>query len=165
MNIYLTGIMGCGKTTLGKLLAEKCQRSFLDLDAYIVQREGRSIQEIFDSAGEEGFRECETAALAAVKGNCIVATGGGAPLREENARIMRENGAVCFIFRPVADILADIDADARPLIRDDPQRLYAIYEARKAIYLERADVAFDNYGPAEEAVERLYMALRAKKLL
>ena len=95
-HIFLIGMMGCGKSTIGKLLSRQLSCSFVDLDEEIVRYEGRSIPEIFADAGDAGFRLCETSALQCVidEAPCVVATGGGIVTREENIQLMRETGQI-----------------------------------------------------------------------
>ena len=95
-SIFLIGMMGCGKSTIAKLLAAKLSCPALDLDEDIISFEGRSIPDIFADVGEAGFRHCETAALHCVidEAPCVVATGGGIVTREENIALMRKAGLV-----------------------------------------------------------------------
>lgn len=96
--IFLCGFMGCGKSTVGKILAKKMGCQCVDLDKYIEDTAGMRIPEIFDKYGEEHFRKLETEALAAfaVIGG-VVATGGGALLSEENGKVAKRSGMVVFI--------------------------------------------------------------------
>ena len=101
MNIVLCGVMGCGKSTVGKLLSEKLGRELLDTDSEIVKADGRAIPEIFEKKGEPFFRALETDACkntgkALAK---IIATGGGAVIREENVDMLKANGRLIFIDR------------------------------------------------------------------
>jgi shikimate kinase len=98
-NIYLIGMMGSGKTVTGKALASLLGDAFVDLDAEIQGREGRSIAEIFAGSGEAYFRDVESSVLEQVasKKRQVVATGGGIVLREQNARRMRETGRVVLL--------------------------------------------------------------------
>ena len=101
-HLFLIGMMGCGKSTLGALLSRELRAPLLDLDAEIERFEGRSIPAIFADVGDAGFRIAETAALRRACGGspCIVATGGGIVTREENILLMRESGLVVFLCRP-----------------------------------------------------------------
>ena len=98
-NIFLTGFMGAGKTTVGHLLAKMIGRPFYDLDSLIVDKEQRSIKEIFQTDGEEYFRNCETDILSGLKkeNNAVYATGGGIVLRAENRALMRSRGRIIFL--------------------------------------------------------------------
>ena len=96
--IFLCGFMGCGKSTVGKILAKKMGCQCVDLDKYIEVTAGMSIPEIFDKYGEEHFRKLETEALAAFADiGGVVATGGGALLSEENGKVAKRSGMVVFI--------------------------------------------------------------------
>ena len=93
MTIYLCGFMGCGKSTIGKLLAQKTGLKFTDLDDYIEKTEKMSIPEIFASKGESYFREKEAKAVKDLSAeNSVVACGGGTIINDNSARIARENG-------------------------------------------------------------------------
>ena len=96
--IFLCGFMGCGKSTVGKILAKKMGCQCVDLDKYIEGTAGMSIPEIFDKYGEEHFRKLETEALAAFADiGGVVATGGGALLSEQNGEVAKKSGMVVFI--------------------------------------------------------------------
>ena len=100
-NIILIGMMGCGKTTCGRLLARRLGRELVDTDALIVEREGRSIPDIFAQSGEDYFRarEVEAAGELARQEGLIVACGGGLPLRPAAMDPLRETGTVSFLAR------------------------------------------------------------------
>ena len=145
-NIYITGMMGCGKTTLGKELAKAAGRPFVDLDDEIVRRAGKSIPEIFAEEGEEAFRQRETEALRALseRENLIVACGGGTILREENVALMRETGRVLLNDRPLSRILSDITYDGRPVIAGGEEKLRRVYAERYTLYRKTCDVRLEN---------------------
>jgi len=98
-NVFLTGFMGAGKSTVGRLLAELLHCPFVDLDEIIVQREQRTIAAIFSEFGEDYFRDCETAVLHELdpQQTAVFATGGGIVMREENRRIMRKLGKIIYL--------------------------------------------------------------------
>lgn len=135
-NIVLVGMPGCGKSTLGKLIAERLGRKFVDCDAEIVKAAGTSIPDIFANEGEEGFRTRESAVLADIckESGLVVATGGGAVTRERNLPLMHQNGTVLFL-----DIKPDaLPTDGRPLSqKKTPAVLYA---ERLPLYRAAADV-------------------------
>lgn len=161
MNIYLTGIMGCGKTTLGCLTAQILGMPFLDLDEAIVDLAGKSIPDIFQEGGEALFRKQETEALRAVskRHGQLVATGGGILLRRENIRIMEDSGIICWIQRELTDILGDLDASGRPMLGGDPARLAGVYQERLPLYQSTAQLVFLNHGEPEEAALHLSQLL------
>ena len=101
--VLLIGMMGCGKSTVGRLLAERMHLPLIDLDEEIARAAGKTIPEIFAQEGEAGFRARETAALerALARGDGVIATGGGIVTRAENIRMMREKGVVVWLCRPL----------------------------------------------------------------
>lgn len=137
--IFLCGFMGCGKTTVGKILAKRLKCRCIDLDDYIEQQEGMTIPEIFEKKGEPYFRQLETEALAAFKDiGGVVATGGGALLSELNGETAMNAGMVVFI-----------DTDFRTCyerIKDDPHRPIAASSTR-----EQLKERFDDRKPKYEA--------------
>ncbi len=157
MNIYLTGMMGCGKTTLGGLLAEMMDARFIDLDAEIEKSQGKSISQIFAERGEGDFREIETNMLreTAKETGCVVACGGGIVLFDRNVDIMKRTGKIYFIDRSPEDILAHIDMSGRPVLKGGQQKFTVVYKKRLPVYQKTADVIFKNYGTPMEAAMRL----------
>lgn len=114
-NIVLTGMPGSGKSTVGKALAAQLNRPFLDTDVLVVMAEGRAIADIFADVGEEGFREIESRVIrevAAAHTGCVIATGGGAILRDDNVRALKRTGRLYFLDRALEALLPTED---RPL--------------------------------------------------
>lgn len=136
-NIVLTGMPGAGKSTVGKMLAQKLDRTFIDTDEEIVRREGCSIPEIFSSRGEAAFRQMEvkTAQELMEKAHCVIATGGGFLLDPVCERAMKAYGTVFFLNRDPSGIRP---TDDRPLA-DDPEKIAALYRQRLPRYQELAD--------------------------
>lgn len=99
MNIILVGFMACGKSSVGRYLAEKTGMTVVDLDNVIVEKAGMSIPEIFETVGEKAFRDLESycVSLTASMDNCIISTGGGAILREQNREALKKNGFVVWL--------------------------------------------------------------------
>lgn len=157
MNLYLTGIMGCGKTSAGRLAAGILEASFIDLDAEIEKRESMPIGEIFNLHGEEYFRDLETEALRDIseKSGLVVSTGGGIILRDENIEIMHQTGKIIWIERPVDLILTCVDASVRPLIASNPEKLNQIYAQRRPLYGKYADAVVQNNGFLEDAAKEI----------
>lgn len=145
-NLVLVGMPGCGKTTVGRELAALSGRPLIDLDGEIVRRVGRSIPDIFREEGEEAFRELESQVLAQVcaQSGQIVATGGGAVLREDNRAALRRTGRVYFLRRDL-DLLP---RDGRPLSQKGS--LEEMYRARRPLYQAAADAVIDNSVSPEE---------------
>ncbi len=151
LNAVLIGMPGCGKSTVGRALAARMGRPFVDCDGEIERRAGKPIPEIFARDGEAAFRELEAAVIADVcreKGR-VIATGGGAVLRGENVRAMRQNGAVLLLERDIASL----SMDGRPLSRS-LDALREMRQVRGPLYCAAADAAIDNNAAPEDAVAR-----------
>lgn len=146
MTIYLCGFMGCGKSTTGKLLAQKAGLKFTDLDDYIEEKEGMSIPEIFSQKGEPYFREREAQAVKELSAeNSVVACGGGTIINDNSARIARENGTVFFLDIPFETCYDRIKDDAhRPLVANNTkEQLHEIFSKRHDIYMKNSTLAID----------------------
>ncbi len=145
-NIILIGPMGSGKSTIGKILANKLHREFRDSDHFIEEKTGVDIGLIFDIEGESGFRDRESNALIELLGHNsqVVATGGGSVLRKENQALLISCGYIIFLDITVNQQLQRLRRDKkRPLLQiDNPRRrLETLFEERRPIYLEIADLA------------------------
>ncbi len=148
-NIVLIGMPGCGKTTVGKILAEKLGREFIDTDE-IISKENGDITDIFAKMGESGFRDIETDVVkrvSALQGK-VIATGGGAVLRQENIDFLKLNSKIYFIDRPLDKI---IPTDDRPLSKDR-ESLEKRYNERYEIYCKVSDKLINSKISAEETV-------------
>ncbi|MCM1157061.1 MAG: AAA family ATPase [Bacteroidales bacterium] len=161
-NVVLIGFMGSGKTTFGKALAKRLGMEFLDTDAYIEKKAGKRIADIFDSEGEAAFRKLETEVLADLRDNVkntVLATGGGMPLRAENARLLKEIGKVCYLTAAPQVIYERIKGNTdRPLLQgDNPYgKICELMKERKPKYQMAADVAVDtDTNDLEEIVAEL----------
>lgn len=145
-NIYLTGIMSCGKTVKGKRVARTLGWEFIDADEYIEKISGRTVKQLF-AEGEHVFRKWESKAMyeLSLRKNIVVATGGGAILKDENVSAMKLSGIIVLIERNIEDILNGINTDTRPLLKDGKEKLVSIYEARKDRYYATCDVAVKSY--------------------
>ncbi|MEN9756509.1 MAG: hypothetical protein RLZZ384_909 [Pseudomonadota bacterium] len=148
-NIYLVGLMGAGKTTIGRQLARTLKIPFYDSDKAIEERTGVDIPTIFEFEGEEGFRNREQKMLqqlTEIKG-IVMATGGGAVLREENRKLLSENGFVIYLHCDVDKLLERTRRDSqRPLLntQDPKERLESLFEQRKPLYTSIADFTIDT---------------------
>jgi len=158
--IYLVGFMGSGKSTVGRALAEELGWSFFDLDQEIEDREGVTISDLFESRGEEAFREMEAAALrnrvrAVEKGRPqVIALGGGAFCREENFSLTSNNGITIWLDCPIEVIAERIAQEThRPLARD-PERMRSLFEQRQPAYA-RADYRIEARDQPNEVVSRI----------
>lgn len=163
-NIIFIGLMGAGKTTLGKHIAQLFNRPFYDSDHEIVRCSGVSVPTIFELEGEEGFRNRETAMLHKLseQDNIVLSTGGGAVLREENRRCLRKNGTVVYLHTSPEILLERTRHDTnRPLLRvgDPLGKLQELYQKRDSIYRKTAHLVIesDNY---QQTVNRLLNALK-----
>jgi len=139
----LIGLMGCGKTSIGKLLSKELGLKLVDLDHYIVEKAGKTIPEIFAEQGEEGFRDLESEALAEVIGQPVVlSTGGGAVMRAENRALMEAHAPVIWLKSSLEFLANRIQGDKnRPLIvgRDALTTLQQLAEIRYPYYTQCAD--------------------------
>ena len=146
-NIVLTGMPGSGKSTVGRILARDMDREFVDVDTEIIRLAKLPISEIFARKGEAYFRDLESQAIAALsqRTGLVIATGGGAILREENVRHLRQNGRLYFLDRPIENILP---SDDRPLSRDR-EALQQRYEERYTRYTVTADTRIPVEGSAD----------------
>jgi shikimate kinase len=148
-SLILVGMMGAGKTTVGRLLARRLKRSFYDSDEQIERRCGVRIPVIFEIEGEAGFRARETQVIAELCAlqNAVLATGGGAVLAEENRRAIAARGAVVYLHARPPHLWQRVRHDRnRPLLATaDPQkRLEELYAERDPLYREVADLVIDT---------------------
>ena len=148
MNIYLIGMMGSGKSTVGKTLSEKMHKPFIDLDSEIEKGTGKNISEIFDTDGEEQFRKMETKQLKQYS-ESIVACGGGIILKDENREFINENGATILLTASMEELSHRLsDSNNRPLLADDntEKALTKLWLERQLHYLNTADFTIETDG-------------------
>ena len=148
-NIYLVGLMGAGKTTVGRQLAKRLGRKFYDSDHEIVERTGVPIPTIFEIEGEDGFRrrEIQTIQELTAERGVVVATGGGAVLRQENRQRLHETGWVVYLDVPPLQLYERTKHDRnRPLLQvEDPlARLESLYIQRDPLYRETAHLVVNG---------------------
>ncbi|MGA0582996.1 MAG: shikimate kinase [Castellaniella sp.] len=162
--IFLVGMMGVGKTTIGRQLAAALGRDFVDLDQAIEARCGVRVATIFDIEGEAGFRRRETAALDEYtrRPGLVLATGGGAVMAEANRRMLSERGCVVYLRAGVDELYRRVARDrSRPMLRaDDPrQRIVDLLAQREPLYESVADVTLDTGDQPIVQVLRNLLAL------
>ena len=152
MNIYLIGMMGSGKSTLGKTLSEEIQKPFVDLDSEIEKAAGKSISEIFDIDGEKQFREMETKQLKQYS-ESIIACGGGIVLNNANRQFINENGIAILLLATMGELTQRLSAsNNRPLLADDnmEEALTKLWMERLIDYLDTADFSIETNGKTPE---------------
>ena len=154
-NIVLIGMPGCGKTTIGTLLAEKLGRTLADADEKIIALAGKSIPEIFSQDGEAVFRNWETQALDELgkQSGLVIATGGGCVTQKRNYPLLHQNGYLVWLERDCSVL----PTDGRPLSQAND--LGKMYAARKPLYEAFADIRVENTGTPAETVQKILDAL------
>lgn len=157
----LVGYMGSGKSTIGKKLAEKLECPFVDTDEYIVEKERMTINEIFETKGEEYFRNLETKVIGEIADKypkCILSTGGGMPVREENRRALKNIGKVYYL-RTNADIIYDRvkNSSDRPLLQGDNlyDKICNMLNTREPLYFMASDYVIDVNDSISNIVEKI----------
>ena len=153
-NILLIGMPSCGKTSMGKMLAEKLKRDFYDTDKLIEVEEGKTIPEIFEEKGEIYFRNLESKIIKSLskKNGIVIATGGGTPIREENRDYISQNSLVIYLNRD----LENLETSGRPLSKN-LENLKRLYEERKEIYEGLANIEIDVI---EDKIKNLDLILK-----
>lgn len=148
-NIILVGLMGAGKSTIGRYLARRQNRAFYDSDAVIVERTGVPIPTIFEFEGEEGFRDREEQVIEDLcnYNNIVLATGGGSVIREINRKRLKKSGTVVYLRSSADTLFSRISHDKnRPLMQtEDPlQTLKDLLKTREPYYMEIADIVVNT---------------------
>ncbi len=156
-NVFLVGMMGAGKTTVGKALAQRLGRAFVDTDRELVERTGVPVATIFEIEGEAGFRRRESALLAELGARCgqVIATGGGAVLAEENRHVMRRDGIVVYLRARLDNLWERTRHDtARPLLATpDPRATLArLLDERDPLYRQAAHIVVDSASQSAAAL-------------
>ena len=154
-NIVLIGMPGCGKSTIGTLLAEKLGRTLADVDEKIISLAGKSIPDIFAQDGEPTFRDWETQALTELgkQSGLVIATGGGCVTQKRNSPLLHQNGYLVWLERDCSVL----PTDGRPLSQAND--LGKMYAARKPLYEAFADIRVENTGTPAETVQKILDAL------
>jgi shikimate kinase len=142
--------MGAGKTTVGKLLAEKLSLRFIDTDELIEKKAGMPVSEIFKTYGEDRFRDMETEVLKDVvsEGNVVVSSGGGIVVREDNREVLKNGAFVVYLKADATEILSRVSSERgkRPLLNvDDPQaEIERLLKIRQPLYENVSDIIVDT---------------------
>ncbi len=164
-NIVLIGMPASGKSTIGKLLAQKINYEYYDADKYLERKEKRKISNIFAENGESYFRDLETKYLKKLsyKNKLIISTGGGAVKRDENMEALKKKGIIVFLSRKVEDIAKE-NHENRPLLKDI-SNIEKLYSERIALYKKYADITIENNDTLFNVTDRLYRTLKENKLI
>lgn len=155
-NIVFIGLPGCGKTSIGKIIAKRLLLPFYDVDEYIEEKEEKLVKEIFIQ-GEDYFRKLESQAIKEISENCpsVISTGGGSVKVPYNMETLQKNSMVFFINRPLENIIQDIDISTRPLLADDVTKLYNLYEERYHLYKKYCDIEVLNDIDFQSVVDKI----------
>jgi len=156
-NIILIGMPGCGKSTIGSKIAKALERPFYDTDALIEERAGKPIPQIFAEDGEQHFRLLETKVLAEVSAlsGVVISTGGGIIKRQENHSLLRQNGLIIFVDRPIQKL----STNGRPL-SSSLDAVAKLHEERLPIYRMLADYTLDNSGKIEQSISEIMRIIK-----
>ena len=156
-NIVLIGMMGCGRTTVGRLLAHQLGRELVDTDALIEERAGRSIPELFARDGEAYFRALELALCRELSGRqgLVIACGGGLPTQDEAMAALKENGLVFWLDRDPGETYDGLDVSGRPLAQGGREDFLQRYERRSPVYRRWADYVIPCGDGPQWAAERV----------
>lgn len=154
-NIILIGMPGCGKSSIGKIIAQQCNREFADCDEQIEIFAKKSIRQIFEESGEDGFRKIETEVLSRLckKSGLVISTGGGCVTQKQNYDILHQNGVIVWVERDIG-LLTD---ENRPL--SEKFGVETLYKQRKKMYADFADAAVSNNGAVFDAVNKIMEAV------
>jgi shikimate kinase len=163
-SIALIGFMGTGKTAVGKLLAEKLGKAFVELDAEIEKKACKTIADIFRDEGEGRFREMETEVTTSHSGqkNVVIACGGGMVLNNINIFRLRQECVIVCLSAALPDILKRTAGDGRPLLNvpDREKRIKELFKSRRPLYEQAADINIDTSGiDAPGVVTKIISAL------
>ena len=164
-HIFLIGMQGCGKSSLGKRVARETGLSFADTDAMVAGSAGGTVNDFFAQYGEDVFRRAETGALALLTRArpMMISTGGGTVMNPVNRHIMRAWGTIVLIDRPLEEILTDIKLDRRPTLRDGGlEEVERVYHERIQVYRDLADIVVRNDQGYHMAVYTLSRLVRER---
>jgi shikimate kinase len=155
-NIYLIGMPGCGKSTIGKIISKRLKLKHIDADEYLENKYSQTIPNIFSLYGEDDFRKKESIVIEELSkmNNLLVSTGGGVVVKDRNKEIMKNSGAVVFIDTTPDNILKNSSLSGRPLLKDK-NRIYEIYKSRIDLYKDFADIVIDNNSSIDTAANEI----------
>lgn len=154
--LILTGFMGSGKSTLGKMLSSRLKFPFYDTDALIEKKQGRKIEKIFEDNGEDCFRSMEEECIRELLSGpeeCVVSTGGGAVLKEENRKILKKSGTVFYLKAGPELLYGRLEKESgRPLLKGDGlfEKICEMLTEREGMYRETAHYVVDETGKNTE---------------
>lgn len=161
-NIVLIGMMGCGKTTVGTILAGRLKKILVDTDKLIESREGMEIPEIFAAQGEGYFRSLEmgVAQALSLRENLIIACGGGLPIQEGAIAALAETGTVVWLDRDAGDIYDTGDMSGRPLAQEGREAFLERAAQRRAFYEKWADATVTDFTSPVSTAARVLEAVK-----
>ncbi len=160
-HIFIIGMPGAGKTTVGRALAERLGMDFHDVDEEIQKKTGKTIQNIIIYDGEDKFRQFEYDAIGEIlrQKPSVIATGGGTVMSDETVTLMKNNGIIVFVHRGVQSILEDLDLEIRPLVKESIEYIFRVYEERYPIYERVCNIKIANESSVSDTVQAIVEAL------
>ena len=167
-NIYLTGFSGSGKTSIGKLLAEKFGYLYFDTDKLIEERENLSINNIFQNKGEEYFRNVEGEVLEKISKikNAVISCGGGTLLNENSIELAKKTGYIIWLHSPLEVCLDRIDKKEKPMLKSKSiQEIENLYNERKFLYCKSSDLLVANSGSTNKVVDDIIYEVNSINLI
>jgi len=167
MIVSLIGMTGCGKSTVGRIAAEKLNLPFFDLDDEIVRGEGRAISDIFSQDGELAFRNLEKKYLEDIisesDGDVLISCGGGAPIFPETREVLEKHAFNVWITRRPSEVLKNPDVLSRPPVSGVPQKYYDLLAVREPIYIAISSARIENDNAQDAAEILAALILNEKK--
>lgn len=161
--VLLIGMPGCGKTTIGKLLATKLNYNFCDMDKYIEDISGETVKELFEK-GEENFRKWENKACVQLskKRRVIISSGGGVIKNEKNIDLFKNGSIIIFIDRDLDNIIEDVNIEKRPLLSSGKERLYNLFQERYELYNKYCHIKIINNGFLKDILFEIQKELKER---
>jgi shikimate kinase len=162
-NIVLVGFMGCGKSTIGKKLAQKLKRKFIDTDTLVEEKTKKKIKDIFKRNGETAFRQAETEVIKEIEklSELVIACGGGAVLSNRNVRLLKKNGLIIYLKTEPSVLFERVKhTNKRPLLntQNKEEQFYKIFSKRAGVYEDVADIIIDTEeNHPEENIKKILL--------